>query len=135
MIDRILAGLGLLLPSLVPPRGHGEPREVIAWRWKMFLAVMAIGGFMLIHILLACGWLTILHPGFASAGDLKQVIAQLETQRISVVDAAILDLRIRHCAAQTPESRQLYWGKMAPLMSEYQRVTGRPYQLPMCADL
>ena len=135
MIDRLVAGLSLLVPSLIPPRGHGEPREIVAWRWKTFLAIMAIGGFMLVHILLACGWLTILHPGFASAGDLKQVIAQLEQSRLSTIDTAILDLRIRHCAAQTTEARQLYWSKMSPLMSEYQRMTGRQYTLPACADL
>lgn len=135
MLDKLLNGLGILLPSLVPPRGHGEPREVIVWRWKIFLAVMAVGGFMALHVALACGWLVMLHPGFASASDLKQVIAQLEAQRGSVLDTAILDLRIRHCAATTPEARQLYWGKIAPLLDEYQRLKGRPYQLPGCADL
>lgn len=135
MIERILAGLGLLVPSLVPPKGHGEPAAIVAWRWKIFLAVTGMGVFMIIHVMLACGWLVMLHPGFASAGDLKQVIAQLEQSRLSSVDTAILDLRIRHCGAQTPESRQLYWSKMAPLMSEYQRATGRQYQLPACADL
>ena len=57
------------------------------------------------------------------------------TWRVSQIDAALLDVRAKHCKAKTDEGRRLYWNSISSMLAEYQNITGRSYALPACSDL
>lgn len=130
MLDWLL-GIG---ESLVPsPDAH--PR--IQYRWRLRVGLVLCGTFagLCVTTVLAFGLFPLVFTGFAHAGDIQQLNSRMDKSDARYIDQQLFELRKGHCRAPTEESRQLYWARMSPLLSEYQQLTGRTYILPACADL
>ena len=130
MMDIILRFLGGLVP---PHTADPEKQYRFLLRVGLTLSTLSLG--LIAVTVTAFGWVPAWSQGFAMAIDVKGVVQEIRENRAQSIDNQILELRIKHCKAGTDEARQLYWGKISPLMDEYQRLTGSLYRLPACTDL
>lgn len=113
--------------KLFMPDGDASPKARAVWRqWQgagmvgiWFFAWWAIGAF---------GSVPFLGSGFAKAETMNRVQVQLLSE-------AILQNRIRHCNATTPDSRAYLYNIIQGQLLEYSSLTGKTYPLPRCEDL
>ena len=119
--------------TLVPPP-DSDHNANLRWRWSVAI-VSSVSLIGVIGISMAAFGLAPGFDGFAKAADLKQSVAEQRIHWTFDADSRLLDLRIKHCEAKTPEAKQLYWGKISELLIRYQQLSGRTYNLPSCADL
>lgn len=154
MFEAIFKLLGMLVVGLRPKR-NANPEE--RHRWGVRISVVLFWTTIGLVAVTALEWGSLAwlvgNAGFARAdalaslaqaqkADVATLVAQRTADReqdrhdrIQTLDSRIVDLRIRHCQAPTPEGRQLYWTKIAQRMDEYTQLTGRGYPLPDCKDL
>lgn len=67
--------------------------------------------------------------GFASATDMKQI-------QTSLLEASILDLRIRYCSAPDgTDVKRYFFSQTQSKTREYKDATGSDFRLPPCKDL
>jgi hypothetical protein len=121
--------------KIIAPPDDAHPEAQYAWRVRVALVACSGLGLALIQGVLSLGVLPAVYPGFAKATDLASMVNEIRQNRLANVDGQLLDLRIKHCEAKSPEAKQLYWTKISQGMEEYQRLTGHPYNLPACSDL
>ncbi len=125
--------LARLLESLIPPL-HASESAQYAWRVKVAamacVSFLSVGTISVLAFGLAPGF-----AGFARAADLNVVIQEIRANRAEILESEIIRARILHCKAATEEIKQLYWTRLAELLDKYRQATGRPYTLPVCADL
>lgn len=149
---RMLAGL--------QPEPGADPVKQYDWdrRIGLTLAVVVLMTIMLVLVtVVAFGFMPFVHPGFVRADELpkatQQAAQQLQTQIAAVqakVDAnaeadkkrwaiqlanAIVEIRAKHCKAQTDEGRQMYWKQITDMLGTYTDLTGKVYIVPACTDL
>jgi hypothetical protein len=120
---------------LVPPLDAEHEKQ---YGWRVRMAIIAASSFFgLIAVsALALGmaaWTGF--EGFARASETQVIIGQLKDLRAGQIEESILQLRIKHCEADSAAAKQLYWERIAELMTKYQQITGRVYSLPACSDL
>ena len=123
-----------ILGGLVPDH-TADPEVQYRYQLRLGLTVSVIFLWVASVTITAFGIIPAWSQGFALQTDVKQVVNEIRQNRVQTIDNQILDLRIKHCQAKDETARQLYWSKLAPLMTEYQHLTGQPYTLPACADL
>lgn len=119
------------------PLHDSPPRQQYKWRVRVGLtlvvATMALVGRTFIDYGI---WpASLVFSGFANAQDVQQIVARIDRKEARDLDNLLLELRIKHCSATSPEAKQLYWSRIAPLMVDYLNITGRNYALPACVDL
>ncbi len=73
--------------------------------------------------------------GFARAGEVRQVTADLRNIRIEQIEARLFETRIKQCAATTDDARQFYREKIQGLLKLYADLTGHLYEIPKCDEL
>ena len=67
--------------------------------------------------------------GFASQTDVKQI-------QTSLLEASILDLRIRYCSAPDgTDVKRYFFGQTQGKVRQYKEATGSDFLLPPCKDL
>lgn len=123
-----------ILGGLVPDH-TADPEVQYRYQLRLGLTVSVVVLWILSVTITAFGIVPAWSQGFALQVDVKQVVNEIRANRAQTIDNQLLDLRIKHCEAKDDTARQLYWSKIAPLLQEYQQLTGRPYPLPACADL
>jgi hypothetical protein len=121
---------------LLPVHDNSSEAQ-LRWRIRVGVTLIIVTFGFILRTFIDYGlWpASLVYAGFAQAADLQQIAAREVRKEERDLDTDILDLRIKHCVAQSPEAKQLYWSKIAPLMTEYFKLTGRTYALPPCADL
>jgi hypothetical protein len=130
MMEVLLRILGGLVPDHT-----ADPEVQYRYQLRLGLTVSIVVLWVLAVTITAFGIVPAWSQGFAMTTDMKQVVTEIRQNRAQTIDNQLLDLRIKHCEAKDDVARQLYWSKIAPLLAEYQQITGRPYNLPACADL
>lgn len=125
---------GLILggiKKIQPPGPNASPEAMHSWQFSISILVglnaMALG----VHIAIACGFLTVVHPGFALASDTQRLAQELVSYKQTQLEAAILDTRQKQCT-QHGQVRALYTESLQRMLVEYERITGRPYPVPSC---
>lgn len=125
---------------LKPPAAHADPEVVMAWRW--FVAIVTGVNTLTItaHIVLACGFLPVLFPGFATASEneglrleMVRVQVALEQKRAKELPGLMLDAKQKQCMA-SGEARRLYFNTYNDLRAEYYELTKREFPDPSCTD-
>jgi hypothetical protein len=134
MLDSAAEVVAKAAKSLVPPP-DSEHSANYRWRWSIFLVSSSSFIGVCAITVLAFGLTPNVFGGFARASDVQANLAEQRTHWSYDADKNILDLRIKHCNATTPEAKQLYWSKISELLVRYQQLTGHPYTLPQCSDL
>ena len=133
------------------PHKHASPRSEYNWRLVMALTLIVTFFLSAGDLAVEYNHLPFVQSGFAQAHDVADMRAQMQqfakqddmklvAKRVDAIDerlmeSQLLDLRIKHCKAHTPEARQLYWDLISKQMLAYLRLTGVAYQLPSCSDL
>jgi hypothetical protein len=123
-----------LLGGLIPEQ-NADPKVQYRYQLRLGATLSLLIVYTAAASIIASGIVPKISQGVAMTVDLKQVVAEIRENRAQTIDNQLLDLRIKHCAAKDDTARQLYWSKIAPLLDEYQKITGRPYTLPACGDL
>lgn len=121
------------LKRLTPPEPNADHREVQSWRWYIAILTGATAMSLMGHIALACGFIPVVHPGFALASDIQQLKYELRESREADLTAKILDTRQKQCAA-TGTVKLLYTEALTKLTIQYWNTTNRQYPLPDCSD-
>jgi hypothetical protein len=126
----LLARFGL---ALVPPL-DADPKHVYGWRVRV--AVIACMAFAIASGQLAWGqgWIPGL-DGFAKVSEVQNIVKEIRTNRVEILESHLLDLRDKHCKAGSEEAKRLYWARISELLVKYQELTNRVFQLPACTDL
>lgn len=123
-----------LLKRLQPPLPGASDEEMYSWRWMMSITSGFTAIALAAHIAMACGFLTVVHPGFAMASDIRSLKEDLRGYKETQIEAQILDAQTKKCHQTNPQVRALYTGSLQKLMIEYQKLTGRTYPLPTCTE-
>lgn len=136
MVDLKTVGSALNFLAPPPEKGVHETKEAHIWRWKISLVVVALGGGFILHVTLACGWLPNVYPGFAEAGDLKQLVASVQSDRAQVLEEAMLAINEKYCATTSgSETRKLYLRLLLERQKAYFDLKARRFDLPGCGDI
>lgn len=128
MKDLIFGGI----KKIQPPGPDASPEAVYSWQFSISLLVGLNAMALAAHIAIACGFLTVVHPGFALASDTRKLEQELISYKQTQLEAAILDTRQKQCTQHGAEVRGLYTASLQRMLVEYQRITGRNYPLPDC---
>lgn len=116
---------------------HERTTPAAMFRWRVIVVALLLPTASLTA--LAYGgvpWVSEhLFSGFATKNDVQQISSRVDRMDQRLLESSILDLRIRQCAATTPEAKQLYAARIQPLLIEYLQLTGKTYPLPACSDL
>ncbi len=117
--------LGRVGESLIPPH-DADPNHL--FRWRLILAGVTFMNFsvMTLHILLACGYLSMFgFTGFAQASDLQQQTDLSVDMRADQIDQQITHFREKQCDAQNVRNWELarsYGERIRDKQREYQRL-------------
>lgn len=139
MVDVVKVAVAAAMKAR-PPKDGEDPT---AWRWFMAVGLVGTAAGLVFHIALACGFLTMLHPGFASATDQEKVRQEAKAARLEVVEARIesleariFDLRIQQCeAVRTGKNATAFTYQLQGLLTRYMRLEGKMPGLPTCEEL
>lgn len=125
-----------LLALRPPKRANHESSEVYVWRWKIFGAVIALGGAFTVHILLACGFVPTVFGGFAGAGELRDLVAAVNDSRTQTLELSMLEMNEKYCQS-TPgsEVRKLYLRLILERQKVYYSLRSQHFNLPGCESL
>lgn len=133
--------VGFVVPSI-----DDDPKA--QYRWRVAVALLIIGGITLnvLHIALACGFITSAFPGFASAADLasaanrtdwkiKRFEEKQDVVNGSILSSFILAAQDKVCAADRAkdyDKAQTLNVNLHSLLDSYHYTTGDFYQLTPC---
>jgi hypothetical protein len=119
------------------PEPH-ESRRVFKWRQVVSLAILLLGGSVLVGDALAWGLTPIVYPGFASLSIVEMLSAAQAEIREAQIERSILEDRERQCNAQREanvQALQFATQKLESSIDDYSRVTKRGYRVPDCNEL
>jgi hypothetical protein len=126
--------------NLIPPAEGASEVHVKRWRLWIAAATFLNAAGLSIHIALACGFAAPFYTGFAQAGEVEGVRAEmaevkteLRVKRINELGGLLLDAKAKQCAA-TGEAKRLYLSAYNNLRTEYYNLIGREYPDPPCSD-
>lgn len=86
---------------------------------------------LMAHIALACGLVPAVYTGFASAQDVRS----LQVQRATDLSLKIIEAKEKQCVSAVDERVQmLYRESIARMESEYEKLMGREFKTPTCAE-
>lgn len=99
------------------------------------MSLIALASGFSLHIALACGYLQVLFPGFASAADTQKI-----QQRLDVVAGINLEREMRYkeqqlCATKDERIRGIMNDDIAKLQREYFDIAKHYYVIPGCDQL
>lgn len=132
MPNWILRSIGAMKP---PPINDEE--AIMAWRWMMFIGLVATMAVLAIHIALAKG-LVPDHPGFVESVEFEAFVDRYMIAQESDLDAALLDLRERQCIGIRDGNREMVLmteGRIRERMREYRQLTDRELIMPTCREV
>lgn len=132
--DALEAGADLLGSIKPPKKGDDIASRQHIWNWRIFLALVAVGGGFGFHLVLACGYLPSLFPGFANAGDVQQIASAQRQANLIALQDALLTTNERWCKS-SGEARGLYWRNLTELRSQYFDLAKRELPLPSCTEI
>lgn len=130
---------------LIPPRDNHGP-AFRRWQWAVGMSVFAIAVTFTAHVMLACGLVPSLYPGFASAGEIESTKKQLQAQvqavkddtaqiRLAIWDQQLFQLRLSQCKETNGALRAALLEKITEISARYRSLAGRDPQLVNCGDL
>jgi hypothetical protein len=123
---QILEFIGEVAKAMVPPP-DSAPTKLYWYHFRV--AAVSCTAFLGVLFFTAIAFGRV--PGFGGFA----LAADLQVLSIHVVDSELLNLRVHHCVATTPDAKQLYWDRISTLMVEYRRLSRVEYVLPTCGDL
>ncbi len=132
-------GMFDVIKALVPPATENR-RALERWRWWVFIALIVVFVESSLHILLACGYIPSLYPGFASKADTRAL-----TRRVDFVADILIQnevaRKVGELCAIPPESKRLsdlalraeLMADIARLEQYYTPLDNHQFKVPTCA--
>lgn len=89
------------------------------------------------HMLWVCGLLASvgLTSPFAQAAEAETIKSSVNEIKVQLLEQSLMDARLRHCKAETPDSKQYYYDRLQEKMNAYYALTHRNYPVPACAEI
>jgi hypothetical protein len=118
----------------IPPKSNDLDAQQ-RWRWFVFTSIIGLATALTVHILLACGFLPSVYPGFALTADTQQI-----QKRVDVIATLSLEHEIRSkasdlCKEKDPSKRSSLNDDIAKLEKEYYDIARNWYPIPNCEQL
>lgn len=126
--------MNAFIEAIVPPPDADHAKQYV---YRLRVTLVACTAFIGLAVFIAAsmGWLP-WFGGFAKADDVGRNVASEHRFWAQQIDADILQLRERQCAASSSEAKQLYWERISRDINEWQRLSDKStYPMPTCADL
>lgn len=111
------------LPTL-SPEARIAVCNYIRWAMVGFFMIFAFNGFADVGL-----------HGFARSDTVLNQQQEIRDINLSLLEAAILDTRIKHCSSTTLEARQFYANHLSELLRKYRDIVGSHFPVPSCQDL
>lgn len=131
----MLKDLGELATNLIPPH-DGDPEKIYRWRVILAGTVIAMTAGLSAHIALACGFLPVLFPGFASASDMQTMAVQQRVMRAEILGDMLYNMQKDQCIARATgnlQAAQTQDQRIREKRAAYRDITqGQNYELPPC---
>lgn len=129
-----------LAKMLIPPT-DADPNHIYNYRLVISGWVLAVTILSGVHVALACGFLTSIFPGFASAAAIKEENDTLSVQnkRLDAFEQAnlgaqIFNMREKQCKAPAG-ARDVYTTQLNDLYYRYSKLSpSQQYRLPGCEE-
>lgn len=134
MSELIKAGIDVA-KALLPPANPNDEAAQTRWRWTIFSSIVAIALALTAHILLACGLVPMIYPGFALASDTKQMQHQIAVIESISISNEILEEASKVCQTNDPRARLELNQYIVKLQREYYEITSQTVQVPGCDQL
>lgn len=131
--EEIKEGAKSWVKNLRPPKAQAHEQHIQKWRWTIAITTGVSTLALAFHIALACGFLGMFHPGFASAADVEQIRYERKVERQTDLEQKILETRKEQCGA-TGQLKSLYTSNLQKMLTEYERLAGSAYPVPDCTD-
>ena len=125
--------------NLIPPT-DADPEHVRKYHitLSLWILAMTIGGGL--HIAMACGFMTMFFPGFATAGQWnmqEQALAQQQRQinglELANFGAQLFTMREKQCKAPSG-SKDVYTNQLNALYDNYVALAKQAPRLPGCEE-
>jgi uncharacterized protein YecA (UPF0149 family) len=125
-----ITDLSAIMDMARPPKaGDADGQKV--WQWAVFAKLWLLLAFSAWSV----GAFTIFgSSGFARAGDVAALQADVRAAAIAQSEAQLFDIRLRQCH-ESGGLRIALQQQLIKLMQEYARLSGQIYPLPDCKDL
>ena len=124
--------------NLIPPEGDSGPIYKYHITLSLWIFLMAAG--ISIHIALACGFVPVLYPGFATAGQwntqevlLARQQAQINRLEQTSLGSQLFTMREKQCKAPTG-AKDVYTTQLNALYENYMSLTKQAPRLPGCEE-
>jgi FtsZ-binding cell division protein ZapB len=119
---------------LIPPKSD-DPSDQQRWRWLVFTSLIGAYTVILLHIVLACGLLPTVYPGFALASEEKDVQKRIDVIASLSLEHEIRDKTFQLCHEQDQRKRDALNDELSKLQREYYDISKNWYNVPSCGLL
>lgn len=130
-----------IVKGLVPPAIENR-RAVERWRWWVFIALILVFAESSLHILLACGYLPSIYPGFASKTDTRALTRRVDFVADILVQDEIAKKVGELCVIPTNSTNPSDLTLRAELLADISRLRryytpldNRPFETPSCSSV
>lgn len=127
--------VGVQVVKLVMPPKTNDLDEQQRWRWVVFCTLVSLSIGFVGHLVLECGWVPNVYPGFALASDTQAI-----QRRVDVIAVLSLQHEIRAKASELCKESVTFRrvelnDDIAKLEHDYQDIEKHDYPIPRCDQL
>jgi|SRR6185312_252079 len=122
-----------IVKALLPPKDANDEAAQNRWRWTIFSAITALGVALTAHILLACGLVPVIYPGFALASDTTEIHHQINVIETISISNEILEESSKVCHDTAADQRLKLNEYIAKLQGEYNVINHQYLPVPECS--
>jgi hypothetical protein len=130
LVETVISAIRFMLP----PRGS-DRRGQTRWRWLVFVMLCAImlGGAL--HLLLECGYLASVFPGYATTADVARLESRVDALQTVSMEERMLTKAAERCEAKDSRTKQELSADIARLEYDYHAIAKAWYRVPGCSEL
>lgn len=123
-----------LVKILIPPKTNDLEAQQ-RWRWVVFATLIGLVTSFTVHIVLACGLIPSVYPGFALATETQSIEKKLDLLTTIGLEREMRAKMQELCKESDHDRRNEINDDLARLQREYWTLTKQWYQIPRCDQL
>lgn len=130
-----------IVKALLPPKEPNDEQEQQRWRWVVFSALIALGVALIVHIILACGLVPNVFPGFAPATSVMVIRRRVDLIATESLERTMRDKLQERCAIRDSKNsrdidiRRDLGEDLDRLERDYYDINKSWFAQPACGDL
>jgi hypothetical protein len=139
MLKEALTLLTCLKPPHMLENGDRENHERVQyfqfkehrWRWCVFITLMSLITWSILHTMLAWGW-SPAYAGFQTRSEAAAESSRTARIELRLLKQDLIATRTEQCRS---DGKRFYTERLDDLLREYQLITGQTWRIPACAEL